>query len=441
VGSGKVSNLFSWTAKGKLVEQVGVNLHLDGGASFKTFTTSDRASFCEFNGNLFIAHPVDGCFIYDLSTITVPTNAPTKASTCWPWQNRVWVDDLTASARIWKSDIGNASNFGVTAFIDIKEKDSAPIKLIAGSSGLDIAGRPGLLVCKADSTYRINDPATGAFQTIDVSVGAANNIAGVNAYGRTYVINNRGIFSTDGVNPLREESRLIETFFRKDQMNQDRTDLYCAGRHADRLYFSVPRFGETANSIVFELDPQNNWITMHSNAASAYANISASSTDMVFGSPLVNGKVYNSHVTGADDGSPIPSAFVSRWVEPNLGKRVRIRQARYSGIGHFTSEIRRNYDNLDVMRSLDVNIVTPGFLYDDPASIYDAPGVVYSTPEHQDMAPFWSIGTAKAVCFTVSETSSISKLGQNILGGTNAPETGAWSLSNVALNCIDLGNV
>jgi len=440
-GSGKVINLFYWAARNQVVEQIGSSLHLEGAASFKTFTTSDRAGFCEHNGNLFIAHPVDGCFIYNGTTVTVPTGAPTKASTCATWQNRVWVDDLTSPARAWKSDIGNASNFGGTAFVDLKEKDSAAITLMTGSSGLDIAGRPGLIVCKADSAYRINDPSTGSFQTIDTSIGAGSNIAGVSAYGRVYTISAKGIYSTDGIQPFKEESRLIETFFQKLQMNQDRPDLLCAGRYADRLFFSVPRYGETNNSTEFELNPQDGWITMHDKAASAYASISRYQTDMVFGSPTVNGKVYNSHVGGTDDGTAITSAFQSRWVEPNFGKKVRIRQIRYTGLGVFTSQVMKNYDEADVMRTIPVEIANPGFLYDDPSSVYDAPGVIYSTPEHQDVAAYWSVGVCKALAFTVSETSSITKLKRNVLGGVNNPEMGAWTLSSVILQSLDLGNV
>lgn len=439
-GSGKVSNLFYWATRNQVVEQIGASLHIEGAASFKTFTTSDRCGMCEHNGNLFIAHPVDGCFIYTgTGSPTAPTGAPTRASVCGTWQNRVWVDDLNSPARVWKSDIGNAAVFGGTAFVDLKEKDSGAVTWIGGAAGLDIAGRPGLLVAKSDSTYRINDPSTGSFQTIDVAIGAGSNISVVSAYGRTYMMSAKGIYSTDGISPHREESRLIETFFSKNQMNQNLPGLLCAGRYADRLYFSVPHYGETANSVEFELNPQEGWVVMHSKAASAYASIAKLQTDMVFGSPSINGKVYNSHQGGTDDGVAITSAFQSRWIEPNNGRKVRVRQARYTGLGHFASNILKNYDDQNVMRALDVNIVNPGYLYDAPGANYDAAGVVYSTPEHQDTAPYFSIGVCKAAAFTIAETSSLIRTGKNVLGGANAPEQGAWTLSNVTMQVIDLG--
>src|SRR5258705_728956 len=112
VGTGIVSNLFYWATKDAVVAQVGTSLHKNGAASFKTFTTSDRCGMCEFAGNLFMIHPVDGCFVYDGTSVSSITNGP-LGNACATWQNRVWANDLTAPPRLWRSDVGVANIFGV----------------------------------------------------------------------------------------------------------------------------------------------------------------------------------------------------------------------------------------------------------------------------------------------------------------------------------------
>jgi hypothetical protein len=443
VGSGKVSNLFFWPTQAKLVAQIGTGLHVDGGASIHTFTTSARIGMCEYLGNLFVIHPVDGCFTYDgitFAAINTPAGKTNpKGDSCAVFQNKVWVNDKSGSAasRLWRTDPGLAE-FTNTNFVDIREKDSSQLVLITGASGTDITGRAGLLVFKADSAYRVNDPATGAYATIDSAIGAASNISGISAYGRTYVASTRGIYSTNGIDAMREESRLIENFFTSTQMNQTRPDLYCVGRYRDRLYFSFPKSGETNNSIAIELNPQEKWVVLHSNAASAYASFGVNVTDMVFGDPVNNGLVFNSHRGGTDDGANITSAFQTRWIEPNDGNLVRIRQAKYVGYGTFTANILKDYDDTSSLTQHSVNIIaTSGAKYDDGTSRYDV--AFYASPQHQTTQVFWSIGVARAISIRLDEVSNKTTEGRNIFANAVVPEVGGWTLSNVGLLAIDLG--
>lgn len=437
LGTGKVSNLFYWATQNKLVSQIGASLHVDNAAAFKTFTTSDRCGMVEFLGNLFITHPVDGSFTYDGTTVSAVASGP-KGDTAAVWQNKIWVNDVINPARLWRSDAG-AVNFGVTAWTDLREKDSGKLVLLTGASGLDIAGRPGLLAFKEDSAYRINDPSTGAFTTIDASIGAGSNISGVNAYGRTYVINNRGIYSTDGLNPMREESRLIENLFQNTQIDQTKNSLMAAGRYQDRLFFSLPRTGSSVNNLALELNPQEGWIVPHSNAASAYASFGRNITYMVMGSPSVDGRIYNSHRGGSDAGSPIASEFQTRWMEPNDGRAARLRKARFVGLGELDAYARKDYQDESVLNPMHVNIQEAGPVYDDDASVYDTDDD-YVSPSFQSYQDFYSIGVCRSVSVRLVESSSIAQVGPTVLGGTAAQERGAWTMAYISFLTIDLGS-
>lgn len=438
-GSGLVSNLFDWATRGWKVAQIGTGMHIDGGASFHTWTTTARVGMCEFLGNLVMIHPVDGVRVYDGTTITTPVNS-VNGNTCAVWQNRVWFGgDPANPPRVAYSDIGSVGRTSVNQYNDLREKDSALITCLAGASGMDISGRPGLLAFKADSSYRIHDPNTGAYTTIDPAIGCGSNIGAISAYGRTYGVSSRGIYSTDGLTPMAENSQLIETVFHKTIINQDRPDLYAAGRFQDRLRFSLPKVGETANSIVFEIHPAQNWVVQHSDAASCYASVGRGATDLIMGSPSVNGMIYNAYTGGSDNGTAITSKLRTRWLEPAQGYKTRIRRARFTGRGTFNATLLKDYERSQSGITLPVSIVGNEAIYDDPGAIYDNPGTIYGPTSFQGKQDFYSLGTARAISVLIEETSSTTGAGREIVAGGAIPEVGAWGLAFVSLLTIELG--
>lgn len=436
VGTGLVVNLFYWATQNKVVAQVGTGVHVDGGAAIHTWTTSARAGYSEFLGNLAMIHPVDGLKIWDGATVTTPTNPPI-GNTCFPWQNKLWSGgDPAQPPRLYYSDIGSPNRTSATQYVDIREKDSALITCISGASGIDISGRPGLLVFKQDSAYRVNDSSSGAFTTIDAGQGAGSNIAAISAYGRTYVINTRGIFSTDGLDPLREESQLIENLFHKDQINQTRPDLLAAGRYQDRLFFSMPRAGATANGLVIELHPIQRWVVPHTNAGSCYASIVRNVNDLVFGSPSTN-RIYNSHKSGSDAGVAIRSVLQTLWLEPSEGYKSRIRRIRFTGVGEFDVTVLQDYRVAGTLATLHVAISSDAGIYDD-GDLYDD-GVLYGPTAFQGIEDHYSIGVVRAVSLRIDETSTVVKTGRSIIEGVITTEQGGWSLSSARMLAVDLG--
>jgi hypothetical protein len=187
--------------------------------------------------------------------------------------------------------------------------------------GTDIVGRAGLTVFKNRSAYRLYDSTTGAYQTIDSTRGAASALATTVVNNKVIVINEFGIFETDGVGPLKNVSEQLGPLWDPSEINVAQLNLFCAGTFGQRAYFSLPRAGATANNLMLEYHSEEGWITANSNAASCYAPF-ASAQQLYMGSPSVNGQVYQmfsggtttgrrSRRTSAPRGSSSPAAPVA----------------------------------------------------------------------------------------------------------------------------------
>lgn len=433
IGASLVNNIFEWKSRGYIVTQEGPRVHVNDSAAFLTWSTSDRCGMCEFLGDLVLIHPVDGVRRYDGTTVTGPfTNFP-LGNTCAAWQGKCWfAGNPTNPSRVSFTNIG-AMTMDTNDWVDLREKDDSKIVCLAGSAGLDVAGRPGLLAFKEQSAYRIYDSTTGAYNTIDASVGCGSNIGAVSAYGRTYTISPRGIYYTNGLDPMVEASAKIENLFHEEVINLSRPDLYAAGRYQDRLRFSIPNGSNAANNVAIELHPLSGWVMLHTDAASAYAS---TNLDLVMGSPSVNGMVYNGYRTGSDDGAAIASHMQTYWIEPNYGNLTRIRRARFVGYGSFGAALYKDYEAGQSLPSLSVDITPEGITWDGGAKWDD--GSTWGPAGFQDYQDFWSIGTARSFAVRISETSTISLPGRNV-AGQSLDVVGAWTLAHVTLLTMDLG--
>lgn len=446
IGSGDASNVYYWKAQDKVVKQVGTGIHIDGAFSIKDFTTIQRVGFAEFGGKLYIIHPEDKLFSIDSAlTVAGPIANSHKGNCLAVWQNALFsAGDPDNKDRLTWSNTGDADTWPASPNSNlIRDKDSEIITALGGADGSDISGRPGLLVFKEASTYRVHTLNGGLYNTIDVSAGSSSNIGVVSAFGRTYAINTRGIFSTDGNGPMREESGRIENLFSENEINQSRGDLYCAGRWHDRLYFSLPRATEARNTLELELHPLQGWIMSNTkpDGVACYAHFGQGVSSMIFGAAHNDsaGHFYNSHRTGADAGVDIQSSVQLRWIEPNEDSLVRIRRVRVIGLGTFTLEIRQDYSD-DRLSNVAVDIDhSDAAEYDDVGSVYDSDDV-YGILEFQGHVDAYSLGVARSISCYVSEGSSITTEGRTILDGTS-PEQGAWTLAAIKMRVIDLGEV
>lgn len=443
-----VKNAYYWPSATTLLVQVGAKLYKDTSASSThTFTTADRVSFADFAGKVWVVHPVDGLYSSsDGSTWTAVSGSP-KGSTMISWQNRLIIGgDPSNPAELYGSGIGDGTDWltstghGWTNQLRDNASSGAGDLIIAvgAASGVDIQGRPGLIVCKRSVTYRVYDADTGFYQILDNQIGAASGLSIANLFGRTIILSERGIYWTDGVSQLTQASQKIDPWFQSNQVAFDQLDLWCAGVKGDRVRFSMPRAGQTANSVALEYHPLEGWIVAGSNAASCYTTYQKNTQQLLAGSPSVNGQVYEMDVTGADDGAAITSRFQTRWLEPTAGHPIRMRRLRVSGNGTFNVNIFENYDTAS-SQQLEAAITGSAAVYDDPGSVYDNSLTLYGPLKTQDHTDFYSLGVTNAISFQIAETSTISTTAQPLLGGTAESEIGAWSLYALDLQYVPLG--
>jgi hypothetical protein len=433
-----ISNKFYWPSGQNEITQCGDKLYKDTGASFKTFTTTERCGMCDFKGLLIFIHPTDGLFKYDGTTVTAIAAGP-KGNTITSWQNKLWAaGDPTAGAkpRVYFCAAGDETSWPGTNFVDLREKDTEAVVCLTGASGIDVSGRPGLLAYKKRSLYRIFDSSTGAFQTLDTQIGAAGPLAVTNGYQRTVALGEKGIWWTDGVGPMRPASSKLDPLFAPAFINFAKLDLVAAGAKGTRMYFSLPRAGSTANDLELEYHPLQGWIVANSSAASCYATYGKDDEKLLVGSPTVNGQAYERFKGGSDDGAAITSRFQTRWVAPTSGHPCRIARVRISGRGTVPVDVLIDYSPNTIENFVFV-ANAGGALYDAGSSLYDSS--VYAQQNFQDSQDFPLNDVINAISLVFRETSSVSATGQPILGSGAAPELGAWGAYQISFSYRPLG--
>lgn len=443
---GLVQNLHYSGILSNYVTQAGSSLYLGStNTARQTFSTGARVGITDFNGKVWAIHPVDG--IYSTPDgITWTHIASSPVGTCIvSWQNRLICNDSSDITRVNASAIGDGTDWTTGAGHgwnnELRENpnDGSGVLCLASASGVDIAGRPGLIACKRDSTYRLYDSSTGAYQTLDPNIGAASAKSVTTSFGRTVILSRQGIFWTDGVAPLQKASARVDPLFTPAALNEAQLDLCAAGSFGDRCYFSLPRFGQTHNDLMLEYHPLEGWITTGSNAASCYATFAASTQAFYSGSPTVSGQVYQQLKGGADDGAAIASYFQTKWFEPTDGFFTRFRSAKALGRGDFDFYTRKDYQTAQGIHRT-VTITRGGFTWNDPSAVWNDPGTLWGPSSfigYSDKMP--SLGTGRSVSFRVEETSTLSTTAPALLGTGTAPEVGAWGLAGVDLLYVALG--
>ncbi len=366
-----------------------------------------------------------------------------KGSSLIAWQNRLLsVGNLDHPTRVEASAIGKGNDWrtgtGQGWNNEIREKDNTPVLCLGAATGIDIAGRPGLIACKRDSSYRIYDSNSGAYSTLDPNVGAASSLSVTTLFGRTIILSRYGIYWTDGVSALTKASARVDPIFHPDALAEDQLDLCAAGNYGDRCYFSLPTAGKTANDIALEYHPAEGWIVQGSNAMSCYA-VDIATQGLYGGSPSVSGQAYKLLQGGADDGVAIASWFQTKWVEPNDGFFTRFRAARVLGRGDFEFYCRSNYSSAQGVHRT-VSLTRGGFTWNDPAAVWNDPTMIWGPAVYETYSQkLLSLGTGRSCSFRIEETSSISTTAPALDGSGSTITVGAWALGGIDLEHVQLG--
>lgn len=251
---GAVTAFFWSTVLQLAIIQSGTTLYkcaIGGGAwtSFRTTGSAAVASFCDFAGKVVYCHPADGTRTYDGTTDAVADATITGVAIA-TWQTKVWVARPN-STQVNFSALG-AVTFAAADFQNFKEKDDKPLTALFGGSGL--------LVFKEDSTYRVNDPTSAAFQTIDWTTGCVGARAVIGQDGLIFVWGIDGLYEGNGFGRFANIGDKVHPRFFSSNVNATTKPLISAVSYNGRVYFAFPRTSATIPDGLLELNPRVGWL-------------------------------------------------------------------------------------------------------------------------------------------------------------------------------------
>lgn len=433
--AGVLTNLYYSKVLALYFFQVGATLYrttdFGSASSVATLSTGGRLAFVDFLNKMVAVHPVDGVFTYDGTTWT-NTTATVKGTCAAVWQNKVFVGD---SKRLWWSEPSNVA-FGfdtVNDFNDIREVDDEAITALGVGQGMDSEGRPGLLLWKADSFYRVNSATTGQYTTLDVKAGAAGPLAVTSLFGKVAFVNRHGIFATDGINPPELVSANIDPLFTEEQVNLSALGGAAAGVYRDRMAFSIP-FGEgqATNNLTLEYHPLDGWITPHD---FGFACATSTPTGKLYTASPTAAYVRETFKGGNDESVPITARYQTAWFVIENNYYCQMQRARVGGSGSPDLFVRADYTlgqgDLYAAELFGDAFAWNEFTWND--------GSLWGPLVYEQYQDFWALGPARAVSFVFEETSSSVASGPNLLRDGAAPEIGAFSIYSIVIDYVRLG--
>jgi hypothetical protein len=394
------------------------------------FSTAATVGFADFGGEVVVVHPVDGVFTTDGTTAT-NRSTTAKGSAVAVWQNKVWVAD---GNRVWWSNANDAHTWTTaTDWIRVREGGDDPITALGGGQGMDVSGRGGLLVYKAEAVHRINNSTTGSYSAMSFEAGAGGPLAVTALHGQTLSVNKRGVWISDGVNTPARVSDKIQTHFHPDKLNFSQLSLIACGTYRDRFVFALPwGTSATSNTILWEYGPRGGWFVPHSLAMACFTTNLSSDQRLYAGGSA--GNVFDLFRGGSDNGTSILSRFQTRWFEPNGSYRVRIRRCRVQGRGSFNLSVYKDFASSPATWD-NVMLATGGTNWN--AANWNA--FTWGPIGYADYQDFPSFGVARAFSFQVAEASTTAKTTPSELVSGPSTETGAWGLYGLTLDYINLG--
>jgi hypothetical protein len=254
---GAVTAFFFSISLNLFICQVGTTLYkaapgAGSWTSFNTVSTSAVCAFVDFNKELVYTHLADGVFSYDGTTNTL-RNAGIHGSCIAAWQNKVFVSGaLDTPDRIFWCAIGDSHTWaGTLDSNSMREKDGKTVTALFGGSGL--------LAFKEDSTYRINDSTTGAYQTIDWNTGCVGPLAVCGSDEGIYVWGLDGLYRGSGLGSFVLVGDKLRPRFISANVNSTTKPLISAAYLNGRVYFAFPRTSATIPDAILEYNPRVGW--------------------------------------------------------------------------------------------------------------------------------------------------------------------------------------
>lgn len=455
------NNVFYWQTAGQLILQIGARLwkrtsansytEIERAAGADAFTTTARATFADFNGALYALHPADGVLKYTGSGNIAVVNATVKGQAIAVWKNKLWAGGPDSSSanptRVWFSNTGNGDTWTTASdFVDIRDIGDDPVTALGLGQGLDTGAVPisGLLVFKRNSTHRVQDPTTGAYTTLSSEAGAAGPLAVTSLHDLTCMVNDKGVWVTNGEEPPVNVSGKIETVFEPTALNLGQMTKWAMGTVHDRIVMSLTENGQTANNFSLEYHPAVGWFAAHDFAFHAYALNRNNTADLYALTTATNPNLVQVFTGGKDDvlsdgsgGSGISCRWQSSWFVPANHKKCRFRRTRLHGRGTFDFFIRLDY-NLGTDHIHHISLDSAATALWDSGYLWDN-GALWGPTAYQNHHDMYSHGVAMAISFEMRETSGATKSSREPLGMLPAATVGNAAIYSICLDYVPLG--
>lgn len=425
----------------------------NGGATWASFyttlTAGGQGDFKDFKNRLVFVNTLDGVYSFP-SDLSAPVHNlgpaggmdEVRGSAVAVWQNKCWVtgdireDDTHSRARVWISDAGNEQFWTTaTSYVDIRDVNTDICTAIGAGVGMDVTGKPTLLVFKETSMYRINDSTTGSYTTLHSrGAGAASQKAVAANLGRICSINREGIWVTDGLAiPVRVSDKL-QPLFSPDGIDFTNFSKWSAAPYRDRIVFNIVRAGSTAPDLMLDYHPELGWTVTHDLALGPMAPYSKQTAKLIAAASDSSGEVYDVFTGGTDDGVAIDAYYQTPWAPLADGDDARLRYLRVYGRGAVNVQIRSDFaiigDDLTLTFGESDGFVWDVDLWD--VGIWGDPAIEGNADEALDQV-------CKHVSLVFSAETTTSSNKPPLLGDGTAPEAGAWAVYGVKLDYIPLG--
>lgn len=417
-------------------------------AAYSTFTAGAEAAIIDFKNRVVVVNTLDGVYSFP-SDLSAPAHTAggsanmdeVRGSAIAVWQNRLFVtgdirEDATHSqTRVWKSNIGNEQLWTVsTDFNDIREVDTQRCTAIGAGVGMDVTGKPTLLIFKETSMYRMNDSTTMAYTTLhSKGAGAASSKAVATNLGRICSINREGIWVTDGLAiPIRVSDKLAP-LFTQDGIDYANFSKWSAAAYRDRVVFTVVRAGGSSPNLMLEYHPELGWTVPHDLGVGVMSPYTKQ-TAKLFGAAAAGGQIYSVFTGGTDDGTAIDARYQTPWAPLVSGDEARLRYLRAYGRGQLTAQLRSDFVTIGEDYPLDFGEGS-GFVWD--VDVWDVG--LWGEPATEGNADTPLDQVCKHVSLMLSATTTDSGERAPLLGDGVAPEVGSWAIYGVKLDYVQLG--
>jgi hypothetical protein len=450
-------NLFYSEALDQLILQIGTKLYKRTSSNAYTeitragplaaFTTSALVGMADLAGILYVVHPADGVLKYTGSGSLTSVNTTVLGNALATWQNKLWATGV--SNTVWWSNAGNGDTWTTASdFVQIRDVNDDVCTAIGFGQALDQGAVPaaGLLVAKRGSLHRINDSATGAYRTLSAEAGAAGSRALAHLNGLTMMVNDKGVWVTDGEEAPQLVSERLRPLFTPEGLSMANLSNTACGIHRDRFIISLTQAGATTNDLTLEYQPVQGWYCAHSFAMAAYATLRQTDSQLFGLTTATDPNLIKVFTGGVDNklsngtgGTAITCRFQTRWFEPVNGGLVRIRRLRIQHRGSFNILSRRDFEagEGELLALTPADELSGTALYGTAVYGTDAYGAAAGGLERY--TDIYSLGVAKAWAFELQQTGSLSFTAPRLLETGAAPEVGEVALYELHIDFVPLG--